>query len=162
MSKSWLKQEGGASLDAFVGAYRIKTSQFTTVDELLVAAETLFELPLSGLEIAEAVKQIKGLTKSQRSKRANRNREKVLKVMPSRSKTVSRPKFAAQKEKPPKKGSYQNFPRALSAKDREELIAWLPRVRSLYEEAVTSGYSWAKCYKAEIAMIEHGLMSGKI
>lgn len=79
MSKPWIDEPHGRQLEAFVGAFQIKTSQFKTTRELVWFACRLFDLDPEQLTTVEAAAAaINDLGKKERSARAKLNRQIIL------------------------------------------------------------------------------------
>ncbi|RDE08367.1 hypothetical protein [Pelagibacterium lacus] len=70
--KPWKSQSGGPQLEAYVGAFGIKTGQFATTENLIAAAAQLFDVPVQATcsEMADA---LTALGRKGRSERAHRN-----------------------------------------------------------------------------------------
>lgn len=76
MSKPWTIEPRGRQLEAFVGAYGIRTSQFETTRELIWFACRLFEIASEQVEtIDQAASKIEAIGKKERGLRAKRNRD---------------------------------------------------------------------------------------
>jgi hypothetical protein len=72
--KPWLSDPRGRQLEAFIGAWRIKTSQFDTVGDILQGARLLFDLPMSASSsIGLAADYLEALGKKERAIRAREN-----------------------------------------------------------------------------------------
>ena len=73
--KPWKTEPRGPQLEAFVGAFGIHTSQFSTTGELIWFACKLFGVDPAGIRTAEeAAAKIEALGKKERSRRAYANR----------------------------------------------------------------------------------------
>lgn len=73
--KPWLSEPRGRQLEAFVGVWDIKTSQFRTTKELIWFGLRLFDLDPIGVETADqAATMIEALGKKERGERARYNR----------------------------------------------------------------------------------------
>ena len=157
--RPWLLESGGKSLEALVGAYQIRTGDFSSTSELIQAAETLFEIQLVGSSVSECVRKIKAISKSQRSRRGNKNRKLVTSSGPARSYSKSEKTKNAM---PQSQSRRQNYVRPLTPKDVQELGVWLKSLKKRHKAASDKGFPWARCYAAEIRMIENGLRTGRM
>lgn len=73
--KPWISEPRGRQLEAFVGVWDIKTSQFETTPDLLAAACALFGLDHSpDNTVDDVARQIEDLGKKGRASRARTNR----------------------------------------------------------------------------------------
>jgi hypothetical protein len=76
--KPWLSEPRGRQLEAFVGAYGIKTSQFKTTGELIWFALRLFGIDPTEIKTVElAADTIEALGKKERGIRARENRDVI-------------------------------------------------------------------------------------
>lgn len=76
--KPWLSEPRGRQLEAFVGAYGIRTSQFKTTGELIWFALRLFGIDPADIKTVElAADTIEALGKKERGVRARANRDVV-------------------------------------------------------------------------------------
>lgn len=84
--KPWLSNPRGRQLEAFVGAYGIKTSGFSSSDELVFKACQLFEIDLGTTDtIDQAADAIVLLGKKERRIRAAKNRHLLTDDEPSKT-----------------------------------------------------------------------------
>lgn len=78
MTKPWTVEPRGRQLEAFVGAYGIRTGQFKTTRELIWFACRLFGVDPVGMETVDAAASaIEALGKKERGARARQNREVI-------------------------------------------------------------------------------------
>lgn len=79
--KPWLSSPRGRQLEAFVGAYGIKTSRYQTTEEIIIDACTLFDLLGVNRSVLWSVEEtasaIEALGKKERVKRARDNRHLI-------------------------------------------------------------------------------------
>lgn len=87
-SKPWKAEPGGTQLEAYVGAFGVKTAGYQTTADLIDAAARMFEIEPRAT-CAEMASAITDLGKKARSERARRNAHSMMAVTVSDAPTVS-------------------------------------------------------------------------
>lgn len=70
--KPWLSEPGGAQLQAFLGVWGVRTSEFADTTDLLMKAADVFEIPMAST-CAEMAAAIEAIPKKQRSALGRKN-----------------------------------------------------------------------------------------
>lgn len=76
MKKPWLEENKGKTLEAYIGAYGIRTSEFETVQDLVNAACLLYDLEPKSQSVEQMSNEIGAIPKKERSRRAHANKSK--------------------------------------------------------------------------------------
>ena len=153
----WLESGEGRSVSAYLGSFGIKTGEFKSEEEVITAAGILFELSSTEISMSEVAIEIRSLQKKERSRRAHRN---LVRLVSKLAKKQSSRRIS--KKKPTQEFSFTDRVLPLTAKDRDEIIRYLPRLRALQQSAIQKGWYWSDCYKQQIKNLEYALEVGRL